>query len=128
MKIVNLETLLKQTQGTLFADYHTCNVGEICVFGGPQGNGGIDFVRASLGLFHTDLPEDSDGCWMAFWLDRMEKGEEGKPDFECWGRDGLHDAEARFVILDREDVTALFKRIAKSLTQAYGVINPGDLL
>jgi hypothetical protein len=122
VKIIDRNTLLQQPQGVIFADYRTCDIGHLSVFGGKDGE--RDFIRVPLSAYYVDLPESADGDWMAYWIDHMEKGAEAKPDFECWGRDGLPDDDGKFVLLDREDVLLLFQRVTKSLQEAYGLELP----
>lgn len=121
MKIIDLETLLKQPDGVIFADYIDCgDVGTLRVFGGRQQASSTDYTSAEFSAAWPHLP-DGVNTWQMFWMEKMESGAEALIDVECWGRDGSFDEDAMFVLLDKNDVLSLLQRITKSLTNAYDI-------
>lgn len=126
MKIVNLQTLLEQPNGVLFAKYESIIVGPLCIFGGRWSDND-DFTYAEINPYTIALPEGVNS-WTDYWLGHMETGGEARPDFECWGRDGCFEPKQQFILLDATDVGVLFNTIAKSLREAYAVANPAELL
>ena len=122
MKIINLETLLKQNPGVVFADYEGCGeVGGLKVFGGATGPIPGYYLAAEFSADYPHLPEGQ-RSWANFYRREMESGVEARINVDCWGRDGTgNDDDMQFVLLDREDVLALQLRLTKSLAEAYDV-------
>lgn len=125
MKIIDKATLLRQSVGTIFAEFEKGKPGPLLVFGGP--NGTDDFFGSDLGIEYPQTQED-DFDLHAFWQGQMAAGGHAIPDFNYLWEDGWSGKNRQFVLLDREDATLLLQRVAKSLSQAYGVVSPASLL
>lgn len=118
MKIVDRKTFLAMPEETVFAKYATLgNIGEVCIKGGTWKN---DF-------WYQPLANSADVNDTGEFIDTMCAAENGTPfklDLDCQSRDGLFDADQRFVVWEPEDVKQLVERLQRCVADSA---NAGEI-
>jgi len=110
MRIVNLEVLRKQPEGTVFLKYEPCHFGSLEMFGGIFGDN--DYVSTEL----IGWVKSSGSDEMADILISAEKtGESFEFETECYGRDGLYGKKQLYAIYEKKDILQLIETLKKAL-------------
>lgn len=113
MRIVNRQTFLAMSPGTIFAKYRPCVFEELLIKGETLRSGNDFLYQPLVGAIDAHSSEVFEDKLHAAELAGAD-GPEVAMDFDVESRDGLYDADQLFAVWSREDVEGLIERLRRA--------------
>lgn len=110
MRIVDRKTLMTMPAGTIYQPYEPCIGGDLCVLG-PSLE--YDFTYATLTAPGSVKATDT-GEWTEK-LAQAEVGQSIQTEFDIYGREGLFNDAAQYLVWEATDLKGLIEVLRRGL-------------